>query len=191
MGHMRLIGPILRSFTWALFVTLLFLTGCGYQFRADGAPVGIQIESVAIPLFTSTSSEIGFEADFTRVIRDEFISHARVPLVPEERADKVIVGRIHDIRTDPLTYKSTEYTVSGETETYQVTRSRNLRVNLDVRLVDKRKGNVIWQDRNMTETVSFAVDADPLVTQYNQKIALERIASRMAKKIYMKTMERF
>ena len=107
------------------------------------------------------------------------------------RVTATLVGRIHDIRTDPLTYKSTEYTVSGETETYQVTRSRNLRVNLDVRLVDKRKGNVIWQDRNMTETVSFAVDADPLVTQYNQKIALERIASRMAKKIYMKTMERF
>ena len=174
-----------------LLLLVLLLAGCGYQFRADGAPVGIQIESVAIPLFSSTSSEIGFEADFTRVIRNEFISYARVPLVPEERADKVIVGRIYDIRTDPLTYKSTEFTVSGETETYQVTRSRNLRVNLDVRLVDKRQGKVIWQDRNMTETVSFAVDPDPLVTQYNQKVALERIASRMAKKIYMKTMERF
>ena len=43
----------------------------------------------------------------------------------------------------------------------------------------------------MMESISFAVDPDPLITQYNQKIALERIAGRMAKKIYMKTMERF
>jgi hypothetical protein len=174
-----------------LLILGFLLAGCGYHFRADGAPVGIQIESVAVPLFTSTSSEIGFEADFTRVIREQFISYARVPLVPEERAEMVIVGRIYDVRTDPLTYKSAESTVSGEVTTYEVTSSRNLRVNLDVRLVDKRQGKVIWQDRNMTESVSFAVNPDPLVTQYNQKIALERIAGRMAKKIYLKTMERF
>ena len=174
-----------------LLVLSFLLAGCGYQFRADGAPVGIEIESVAIPLFSSTSSDIGFEADFTRVIRDQFISYARVPLVPEERADKVIEGRIYDVRTDPLTYKSIDFTVSGETQTYDVTRSRNLTVSLDVRLVDRRRGKVIWQDHNMMESISFAVDPDPLITQYNQKIALERIAGRMAKKIYMKTMERF
>ena len=47
----------------------VFQAGCGYQFRADGEPVGIQLESLAIPLFSSTSSEIGFEADFTKMIR--------------------------------------------------------------------------------------------------------------------------
>jgi hypothetical protein len=32
---------------------------------------------------------------------------------------------------------------------------------------------------------------DPMVTRYNQKVALEIIARRLAKKIYLKTMERF
>jgi hypothetical protein len=176
---------------WALFGASLFLAGCGYQFRADGEPVGIALENVAIPLFTATSSEIGFEADFTRIVRQEFISHARVPLVPEERAEKVILGRIHDVRTDPLTYDSIESTVSGETVTYWATASRNLRVYLDVRLVDKNQGKVVWQERNMSESISFAVSPDPLVTRYNQKLALERIARRMAKKIYLNAMERF
>jgi len=187
-------GPIRHIFCFlgrALFVASLFLAGCGYQFRADGEPLGIALENVAIPLFTATSSEIGFEADFTRVVRDEFISHARVPLVPEEGAEKVILGRIYDVRTDPLTYRSTESTVSGELTVYDVTRSRNLRVFLDVRLLDKNQGKVVWQERNMVEAVSFAVDPDPLVTRYNQRLALERIARRMAKKIYLKTMERF
>lgn len=188
---MRLMRPVLRAFSWTLVAASVLLAGCGYHFRADGQPVGIELESVAIPLFTSTSSEIGFEADFTRVIRDEFISHARVPLVPEETAEMVIVGRIQDVRTDPLTYDSRDFTVSGEVETYEVTRSRNLRVTLDVRLVDNRQGRVIWQDRNMVETVSFTVDADPFATRYSQSLALERIARRMAKKIYLKTMERF
>jgi len=181
-------------FSWlGVFLILLgaLIAGCGYQFRASGEPMGIRLENLAIPLFASTSSEVGFEADFTRVIRDEFISHARVPLVSEDRAEKVIVGQIYEVRTDPLTYSSRESTVSGDVTSYEVTRSRNLRVTLDVRLVDKRQGKVIWQDRNMRDSVSFAVDPDPLVTRYNQKIALERMASRMAKKIYLNTMERF
>jgi outer membrane lipopolysaccharide assembly protein LptE/RlpB len=181
--------------TVASFVMLVLLaavtSGCGYRFRASGEPLGINIESLAIPLFSSTSSEIGFEADFTRVIREEFISHARVPLVPEDRADKVIVGKIHDIRTDPLTYEARDFTVSGQVRTYEVTRSRNLRMSLDARLVDRRTGNVIWRDQNMTVSSSFVVDPDPMVTRYNQTLAVEKIARRLAKRIYLKTMERF
>lgn len=185
------VGPIFGAITGALVATSLLLTGCGYQFRADGKPVGISIESLAIPLFTSTSSEIGFEADFTRVIRNEFVSHARVPLVPVELADKVIIGRIHDVRTVPLTYDTRQLTVNNQATTYEVTRIINLRVFLDVRLVDKESGTVIWQEPSLTDSTSFAVDPDPLVTQYNQKQALEFIARRIAKDIYLKTMERF
>jgi hypothetical protein len=43
----------------------------------------------------------------------------------------------------------------------------------------------------MEERATFAVDTDPLTTQYNQQKALERIALRMAQRIYLKTMERF
>jgi hypothetical protein len=174
-----------------LLLLSLLVAGCGYQFRASGEPMGIQVENLAIPLFTSTSSEIGFEADFTRVIRDEFISHARVPLVPEERAEMVIEGRVYSIGTAPLTYNSRNFTVNGLSANNDVTSSRNLRIILDVRLVDKKQGKVLWHDGSMTESASYAVDADPLVTRYNQNIALETIASRMAKRIYLKTMERF
>jgi hypothetical protein len=165
--------------------------GCGYHFRADGEPLGIDLESLAIPLFSSTSSEIGFEADFTRVIRQEFISHGRVPLVPEDKAQAVLIGKIHDIRTDPLTYRSQDVTVGGYSSTYQVTTSRKLRVKLEVQLVDRRQGKVIWTEAAMEEQASYAISGDPLETRYSERQALERIASRLAKRIYLRTMERF
>jgi len=169
----------------------LLLTGCGYHFRADGEPVGIQLESLAIPLFTSTSSEIGFEADFTKVIRQEFISHGRVPLVPEEKAQAVLIGKIQDIRADPLAYRSQDFTVGGYSSTYEVTKSRKLRVRLEVQLVDRRQGKVIWREPAMEEQVSYFVSADPLEMRYSERQALERIADRLAKRIYLRTMERF
>jgi hypothetical protein len=185
------IRPILQILGWAVLVTSFFLPGCGYQFRADGEPLGIQLESLAIPLFSSTSSEIGFESDFTKMIRQEFISHGRVPIVPEEKAQAVLAGRVVEVRAEPLTYRSQDVNVGGYTSTYEVTKSRKLRVRLEVQLVDRRSGKVIWREAAMEDQASYAVSGDPLETRYTEQQALQKIASRLAKRIYLRTMERF
>jgi hypothetical protein len=170
---------------------VLLLAGCGYHFRADGEPVGIELESLAIPLFSSTSSVIGFEADFTKMIRQEFISHGRVPIVAEDKAQAVLVGRIVEVRADPLSYRSQDVTVGGYASTFEVTKSSKLRVRLEVQLVDRRSGKVIWREAGMEDQASYPVSGDPLEMRYSEKQALEKIASRLAKRIYLRTMERF
>jgi len=177
---------------YALLLLLsLMVAGCGYHFRADGEPVGIQLESLAIPLFSSTSSQIGFEANFTKVIRQEFISQGRVPLVPEEKAQAVLIGKIVEIRADPLTYRSQDVTVGGNTSTFEVTKSRKLIVKLEIQMVDRRSGKVIWREAGMEDQASYAVSGDPLETRYTEQQALQKIAGRLAKRIYLRTMERF
>lgn len=173
--------------SWCLIV----MVGCGYQFRASGEPIGIRIESLAIPMITSTSSEMGFEAVFTKVVREEFISHAKISLVSEVEADAVLIGRVHSIRTEALGFDSQQYTVGGRTTTYAVTNSRRLHIKLDMQLVDRKNHKVIWRDEAMEDRASYVVKADPLATRYYQKEALEKIARRLAKKIYLKTAERF
>ena len=167
------------------------LAGCGYQFRADGRPVGMEIRSLAIPLMTSTSSHIAFEPDFTKVIREEFISHASVPILPREQAQLVLVGHVRDIQTDPLTYDLDPRTVEGYDVTYAATNSRRLRVELDAKLVGRATGKVVWSDSSLADEARFEVSADPLRTRYNQREALRRISGRLAKRVYLKTMERF
>ena len=167
------------------------LTGCGYRLRADGRPVGLEIESLAIPLMTSTSSRIAFEPDFTRVIREEFISHANVPVLPRESAQMVLVGHVRNIQTDPLTYDLDPRTIHGHDVTYAVTDSRRLRVELDAKLLDRATGKTVWQANGLTDEARFEVSTDPLRTRYNQREALRRIAGRLAKRVYLKTMERF
>ena len=165
--------------------------GCGYHLAADGKPVGIQIESIAIPLMTSTSSQEEFEATFTKVIRQEFIAHAHVPLVPQDRAQAVLTGRIINIITEPLAYDTQERTVGGIPSTYRQTNRRRLRLTLDAKLTDRKSGKVIWYEPAMWEQATFDVTTDPLQTQFNQDQALRRIARKLAKKIYLKTVERF
>jgi hypothetical protein len=142
-------------------------------------------------MFSSTSSEIGFEADFTKVIRQEFISYGKVPIVPEEKAQMVLVGKIREIRADPLTYRTQDFTLGGYTSTYEVTKSRKLRVRVEVQLLDRRQGKIVWREPGMEEQASYTVSTDPLEMRYSERQALEKIAGRLAKRIYSRTMERF
>lgn len=164
---------------------------CGYYFRATGEPLGIPLKTLAIPVIESTSSTMGFEAVFTRIIREEFISHGRVPLVPPEQAQAVLSGRIYDIRTEPLSYDLQKQRVGGQETTFEMTRSRRLKIKLEMRLTDRRTGRVIWQEKAMQERASFRVAEDPLVTQFNEQRALEAIARDLAREVFLKTMERF
>ena len=174
--------------TW---LCLTLLSGCGYHFVAEGEPVGINIRSLAIPLMESSSSDLGFESEFTKTIRDEFISHADVPLVSRDKAEMVLIGKIYEIRTRPLTYDITEDTVRGETTYYEVTDSRRLFIRLEVKLLERASGKIIWEEKGMEEKARYEVTDDPLTNRYNQQKALDEIAGRLADRIYLKTMERF
>jgi outer membrane lipopolysaccharide assembly protein LptE/RlpB len=121
----------------SVILSLLLLFGCGYHFRADGEPMGGDIPSLAIPLMESTSSTLGFESDFTKIIRDEFISHSNVPLVPQDEAALILEGKIKEIRTESPTYDITQNNVRGEDTYYAVTNSRRLWIILDARQRNK------------------------------------------------------
>jgi hypothetical protein len=170
-----------------------FIMGCGYSIRSSGDPMGIKMQSMAIPMIESTSSDLGFEADFTRVIREEFIRNSKVPLVSREEAQTVLSGRVYDIRTEPVGYSSVDQqpVIGVVPPTYSETKIRMLWVKLDMKFEDVRTGKVIWRNKEMEEKTSYVVDRDPLVTRFNKKKALETIAERLAKRIFLQTMERF
>jgi hypothetical protein len=169
---------------YSILVALLWISGCGYHLQATNEPKGIRIQSLAIPLMPSPSSSLGFEGDFTMMIRKEFASHSQIPLVSKDQAAFVLIGNVREIRTEPLSYKVTN-------DTFEVTSSRWLKIRLAAKLMNRTTGEVIWDDDAMEEKASFTVDSDPLKTRYNQRKAARRIAQLIAERIYLRTMERF
>jgi hypothetical protein len=170
---------------------MLLAEGCGYRLRDTRKPMGIHITSLAIPLIASTSSTKGFEADFTRIIREEFVSHSTIPLVPKDEASAVLIGRVYEIKTEPLNYTLEQNRVQGQVTTYEVTRTRRLKIKLDAKLVDRTIGKVLWEDNAMQDKAAFSVGIDPLTTRHNERKALQEIVRRLANRIYLKTMEQF
>jgi hypothetical protein len=171
------------------FCSLLF--GCGYHFRSVGSSFDEHLESMAIPPFSGSSSYAGIEDDFTTVVRQEFLTRSKVRLVEEKSAHAVLRGRLYSVTTEPLTYTVNQQKIHGLLATDTVTRSRTLKVRLEISLKDTATGEIIWQDGNLTDTASFQVSSDPLITQHNQRQALISIARDLAARIYSRTMERF
>jgi outer membrane lipopolysaccharide assembly protein LptE/RlpB len=183
--------PVSTLFFLTVLAWCLLVTGCGYRFRGAGEAIGISLDSIAIPLFPSPSSSAGYEADFTRILREEFIRNSSVKIVSKENAQAVLSGRICSIITEPLTYSVTKETIHGFTSTDAVTRSREMRVRVGANLIDRQTGTVIWQDDSFTAEASFSVSSDPLRIRYSQRQAFIAIAKDIATRIYSKTMERF
>jgi hypothetical protein len=174
-----------------LMLICSLLCGCGYHLRTIGEPIGITLDSIAIPLFSSPSSNLGYEGEFTRVVREEFITNSRVRMEGKEHAQVVLKGRISSITTESLTFSITQETIHGYDSTDVVTSSRTMKVRVEAGLFERATGKVLWQDSNLTGEASFSVSSDPLITQYNQRQALISIAQDIASIIYSKTMERF
>ena len=194
MKKMSLLFKRHKAFSAAMISILIFLAfgpGCGYHFRTTGKPVGLRIQGLAIPLMASTSSSLGFEGVFTKIVRDEFVSHSKVPLVSRETATAVLLGEVSEIRVEPLTYSLTQNTVNGKVTNYEVTNTRRLRIKLSASLVESASGKVIWADKELEEKGTFSVGTDPLVNRYNEKKAVREIAQSLARRLYQKTMERF
>jgi hypothetical protein len=186
--------PVLDKRWVYLCLLLLFwaISGCGYHLQATDRPMGgLRIESLSIPLMSSPSSSLGFEGDFTEVIRREFVSHSKIPLASNDTAAAVLIGHVREIRTEPVAYITTQETIQGQTYNYDVTSSRWLIIKLDAKLLDRNTGNVVWADENMEEKATFSVSTDPLQTRYNQRKATETIAKLFAQRLYLMTMERF
>lgn len=174
-----------------VFLALVSSAACGYYFRSSGEPLGIKMESLAIPMVTSSSSDIDLESDFTRILREEFINNARVPLLGEGQAQFILFGRLYEIGTEPIAYDQQESTLSGHTTTFSVTKTRRLTLKLDIKLVERASGRVLWSERAMAERANYDVGTDPLETRHNKKQALEEIASLLSKRVFLKTLERF
>jgi hypothetical protein len=104
----------------------------------------------------------------------------------------VLTGRVYEIRTEPLTYNIEQQVIQGYLITDSTTRSRRLKIKLDMKLTERSTGRVIWHESSMEEKAEYVVvGTDPLVTQHSEREALREIAGKLAERIYLKSLERF
>lgn len=112
-------------------------------------------------------------------MRGEFVRRSRLRLVESPAAaDLLLEGTITAFQTTPLAYSE-----AGAANLYEV------RLTLDVRLVDLRDGGVAFQGSGLSFRESYDTDMDSFFSQ--ESGSLNRIADKFAASIVTTILENF
>jgi len=156
-----------------VFVTFLtvLLLGCGYQMVGMETHRPPGITSIAIPTFVNQTFEPSIEVPLTQGFLREFIQDRRVKVVDRKEADSILEGVIKSYQIHSISYDR-----SGVAQEYQTT------VKLDLTL-RRRNGEVLWIQKDLTESRTYRISTSPLMTESNKASALQSLGRLMAESI--------
>jgi hypothetical protein len=125
------------SISLAIAVTLLVAASCGVYTFSPSALGGIK--SLAIPLFENQTTEAGLREDLTDRLSRAFVDDNTLRVVPEGRADAILRGSVISYSREAYTYTEAE-----------VVSEYIVRIGINVEFVEKKSGEVIWEEKNMS-----------------------------------------
>ena len=161
---------------WPLLLPLLLLSGCGYH-PLGAEPVGGATHTLAVPLFTNRSTEVGLEAIMANALISTFTQTRAVKVTPyEDRADLVLDGKVQSVDNTSVAYSSvTQSTV------------RRVIVRVELTLRQRDNGKVLWKDTQILES-DYVVDPSYQAGEVTRAEGLRRAANKMAQRVLNKVL---
>ena len=152
-------------------IWIALLVGCGYQMVGKETHVPPGLSSVAIPTFMNQTFEPGIEVPFTQAFLRELIQDRRVRVLERREADSVLEGVIKSFHLSSVSYDR-----SGLATEYQTT------VVMDLTL-KKRTGQVLWTEKDISETRWFKTSSNILASESNRAAAIQEIGRFIAGRV--------
>ncbi len=153
---------------WGRALTLTWIValggwGCGYRFLTPGSTFPGGVRTVAVPVFTNTTSEPGLEALLTGLVREHVL-----------RAGRLANG------TAEATLEGTVLGLSSSQPVLAVQGRTTYRVGLSLQLVLRKGGAVVGQ-ATASGAEDYPAGADVLWTETHRSQALQRLAEQLAR----------
>src|SRR5579875_3154565 len=95
----------------ALFLSLpaLAMSGCGYEFEADGPGLPSSAQTIYVEQFANISRTSGAAEPFMRYLKNEIADHDRLTLVDSPHgADLILSGTIDHVESQPGSVNSVD-----------------------------------------------------------------------------------
>ena len=159
----------MKKFLVILYVMVLF--GCGYQMVGKETHVPSGISSLAIPTFRNLTFEPGIEVYFTRGFLREFIMDRRVKVVDREEADSILEGVIKSFDISSVSYDRSGFAMEYQTS-----------IVIDL-VLKRRNGEIIWVERDLSETRTYGVSSSTITTEGNKSAAVQQIGRFVAERV--------
>ena len=172
---------VIKCKTFALIlVGLLSLSACGYRFAGSGDfPDGVNY--IFIEVLENRTSTIGVERTVTNQLIFEFSKQRESSLVSDRaKADAILKGSINSISTQTISRVDTE-----------IANEREVVMSIDLRLIKKDGGAVIWAARGLSDREAYDVDASKIETDRNEDLAIGRLSERISERVFNRLTDDF
>ncbi len=137
---------MLRSGVSALLIAALALSSCNYGFAGGGLPP--KIKTVAVIPFDNDTPSPTLQSELNTLLSTQFVSRLGLHPASENRADAIVRGRITRFDTGiPVAYSASPNSTSAQ---------RELRITVDVEIVDQTNGRVIWSRKGLVGVADYS-----------------------------------
>ena len=172
---MKLIARIL-----IILLGIFYLTSCGYRFAGSGSfPEGVEL--IFIEVMENRTSKSGVERIVTNQLIFEFSRQRESSLVSKlDEADAVLKGTINSIRTQTISRLGTE-----------VANERVVVMTIDLRLIQKDGGAVIWAANGLSDREAYDVADQKIDTDRNEEQATRRLSERLSERVFNRLTDDF
>ena len=154
---------------------VLCVAGCGY--RIGNINPDDPIKRIAIPTFKNSSTEPGIQTRATNDIVTQFQIDGAYEIVEKGQADAVLEGDIIGYYRDALRFTDND-----------VTREYRLTVQVSLKLVDARTGDLIWRAHNVEGETTFFIN---ISLPEDERRALPDALKDLAQHVVERTVERW
>lgn len=164
----------------ATLIVLILISACGYHLTGTGtASLPKHLKTVAIPVFSNTSTEPDIHRNMTNIIRQSFINDGRLKVVNRKNADLVMRGILNSYALQAVSFNSNDIAVE-----YYVL----LGVAIDVKDMVKRKP---FLKQNFTTKWDFRTTADVINSEAARQTALNNAYKELGNRLVSIVIDQF
>jgi hypothetical protein len=168
---------------YALIVLLAALSSCGYHVNNGTASLlPSNLKTVCIPAFGNTTVRYKLTDVMPQAMAREFISHTRYRVVSDPaQADMILRGTIINYTNNPTIFD----------QVLQRANVADLHVTMDVKLIERTSGKVLYQQSAFEVKESYQISPDANEYFEESDLAVRRASERVAQKVVTSILENF
>ncbi|MFQ5901570.1 MAG: LPS assembly lipoprotein LptE [Thermodesulfobacteriota bacterium] len=146
----------------------LLLSSCGYHIAGKKGTMPGGLKSISVPFFSNKTAKPEIESVLTPPFVEELVNIGLVKVV--EHGEGILKGTINKYAFTPISFDRNDVVTE-----YRVT------VVLDLILIRGFDGEVLWEGKAIQDSEDFAVDPDIVISEANEREALNKIAVDLAR----------
>ena len=170
---------MIKLFTICIVSAVLF--GCGYSFAPRGESIDNRIQKIYVDAFENRTDQAEIENYVRTAFINQIIQNSRFKMASSaESADAIVRGKIVNLHTSTLSHLKSDLAAEERAT-----------MMLEVVFEDSANGKTIWDSRDMTDSVDYALNADINLLSNTRKQALIKLSNDMAEKAFNLMMSGF